>query len=122
MYNRKTINELNALSKQVFGSTSKWKKMIEMGVTEPLLEDTKHLTIDKDGKEQTQMIKTNVLHKDHIPLSRLKHYTVESVREFMLTILDRRKQVEDTINRLEAQKKTDAATKYVQETASGTAI
>ena len=29
---RKTKEELNQLSKEVFGSTSKWRKMMELGV------------------------------------------------------------------------------------------
>lgn len=119
-YPREVVNEMNALSMAVFGTKSKWRKMIDMGVTEAVLEDTKHLTI-VNGKEETKMTKTNVLHKDQIPLSRLRHYTVADVKEFMLTVLDRRKQVQDTIKRLEAEKKADATAKLVAG-ASGTAV
>lgn len=120
-YPRETVNELNALSMAVFGTKSKWRKMIDLGVTEPVVEDIKHLTV-VDGKEEVKMTKTNVLHKDQLPLFRLKHYTVSEVREFMLTVLDRREQVRQAIQKLENEKKAqEAATKTVQG-ASGTAV
>ena len=117
---RKTKEELNQLSKEVFGSTSKWKKMVELGVGEPVQEDTTKLTM-VDGKEVKETVKTPVLHKDAIPLSRLKRYTVNEVREFMLTVKDRQDQVRAAIKRIEEQQKAQAA-KATAEAASGTAV
>ena len=121
MYPRETINELNALSKTVFGSSSKWRKMVEKGVRELVQEDSKRLTI-KDGKEATETVKTTVLYKDHIPLNTLNRYTVESVRKFMLTVLDRRAQMQEAIKRLDEQKKAEDAAKEAARQASGTAV
>lgn len=118
---RKTKEELNQLSKEVFGSTSKWKKMCELGVAEPIMEDTIKLTM-VDGKEVKENVKTPVLYKDSIPTSTLRRYTIPEVREFMLTAKDRQEQVRAAIKRIEEQQKAQAAAKATAEAASGTAV
>lgn len=125
MYSRETVNELNALSKEVFGSTSKWRKMMEKGVAELVEEDTKKLVI-KDGKEVTETVKTPKLYvgksggelHQHI----LKRYTVEEVREFMLMVKDRREQMKQAMKLAEEHRKAEAAAKQVAERASGSSI
>jgi hypothetical protein len=124
MYTRETINELNALSREIFGTTSKWKKMCEQGVVQLLEEDTTLLTI-KDGKEVKETVKTPVYFKGksgeaEIEQSRLHRYTVEEVREFMLMVKDRRAQVRETIRKLEEQKKAQEAARTVVLAATGT--
>ena len=126
MYTRETINELNALSRAVFGTTSKWRKMIDSGVPELVEENTTKLTVE-NGKEQKETVKTAKLYTGpngdaEIHQSTLKHYTVSEVREFMLMVLDRRKQMQDTINRLEAENNAQDAAKRVAEKASGSSI
>lgn len=126
MYDRNVINELNALSKEVFGSTSKWKKMIEKGVPELVEEDIKKMSL-VDGKEVTETVKIPVFYTgrrgdQEIHQHTLKHYTVESVREFMLMAKDRQDQVRQAIKRIEAQQKAQAEAKATAEKASGTAV
>lgn len=126
MYSREVINELNALSKEVFGTTSKWKKMIEKGVPELMQEDTKKLTI-KDGKQETETVKTPVLYtgpsgEAELHQHALKRYTVDEVREFMLMVLDRRQQMKLALAQLEAQQKAEAAAKQVALKASGSSV
>ncbi len=125
MYSREIINELNKLSKEVFGSSSKWRKMIEKGVGELTEEDTKKLEII-DGKEISKIVKTPKMHVGdgggELHQYNLKHYTVESVKEFMLMVLDRRAQMQQAIKRLEEQKKAEEAIRKAAEEASGTAV
>ena len=84
-------------------------------------EDTIRLTM-KDGKEEKEMVKTPVLDKEQLVVNRLKRYTVEGVREFMLTVKDRQEQLRATIKRIEEQQKAQAAAKATAEAASGTAV
>lgn len=119
---RKTKEELNALSKSVFGTTSKWRKMMELGVSEIVQEDTKKLVV-KDGKEEYETIKTPVMHKDQLVVNRLKRYTIDEVREFMLMVKDRQEQFREAMKRVEEEQKAKAAAKQtVAEEASGSAV
>jgi hypothetical protein len=124
-YSRETVNELNALSKEVFGTTSKWKKMIDMGVTEPVMEDTKRLTL-KDGKEEYETVKTQKTHIGpngaELPLFNLHHYDVDSVKEFMLGILVQRIQIRQAIERAKEEKAKETLRQQITEQASGTAV
>jgi hypothetical protein len=121
-YSREVTEELNKLSIAVFGTKSKWKKMIDLGVMEPVLEDTKRLVM-KDGKEETQTIKTQKVDDNGIAISAMHHYTPETVKEFMLTVLYRRQQAEQAIKKLqEEQKAKEDLKNAVAEAASGTAI
>lgn len=118
---RKTKEELNQLSKEVFGSSSKWRKMMDLGVPEVVEENTKKLVM-KDGKEEYETVKTAVLYKEQMPLNTLRRYTVSEVRDFMLTVKDRQDQVRAAIKRIEEQQKAQAAAKATAEKASGTAV
>jgi len=127
MYDRETVNELNALSKEIFGSTSKWKKMVEKGVPELKEESTKKLTV-KDGKQETETVKTPVFHtgKDgncEMHQYYLHRYTIPEVREFMLTAKERKEQVRAMIKKIEEQQRDQAAAKQtVQEQATGSSV
>jgi hypothetical protein len=100
--------ELNALSKEIFGSTSKWRKMMELGVPEVVTEDTTKLKI-VEGKEEKETVKTTVMHVGpnggELPLNRLKRYTVDEVRSFMLEVKEKQEQIRAMIKRIEEQKK-----------------
>lgn len=125
MYSREVINELNALSKEIFGSTSKWKKMIELGVPELIQEDTKKLTV-VDGKQETETVKTPKMHVGlnggELHQHTLRRYTVDEVREFMLTVKDRQEQVRQMIKRIEAQNKAQEEAKRTVDKAAGSSI
>jgi hypothetical protein len=95
--------------------------MIDLGVMEPVMEEVKKLTIE-GGKEVTKMVKAQKVDDNGIAVSTMRHYTPDTVREFMLMVLDRRKQMQDTINRLEAEKKAQSVAKNAAQAASGTAV
>ena len=121
MYDRKTIDEMNALSKQVFGSTSKWRKMVEKGVWEPLEEETKRLTF-KDGKEEYETVKTPVLHKDQLQKHTLHRYTVSEAMNFMVNVLIKREEIRQAIEKAKEQAKAEQESKDAVMQASGTAV
>jgi hypothetical protein len=84
-------------------------------------EDTVKLTV-VDGKEVKETVKTPVLYKDQMHQSVLKRYTIQEVREFMLTVKDRQEQLRATIKRIEEQQRAQAAAKAEAQRASGTAV
>jgi hypothetical protein len=75
--------ELNALSKKVFGVSSKWQKLVNKGVPEPMERERKVMIPDHKGgvKEKTFIDKKSVT----------KHYSVEEVKKFMTDVLEARK-------------------------------
>jgi hypothetical protein len=122
MLSRKVIEELNALSKEVFNSTSKWRKMCEKGVLTPLEEDTVRLAAD--GTKTT--VKTPVMHvgknDGEIPRFYLKRYTPETVREFMVGVLLKRQQFMEAIKKQQADQKAAQATKDAVSEAAGSSV
>lgn len=79
---RKTREELNELSKQVFGSTSRWQKIVDKGVAEPHTREREVMVPTRNGMEK----KVFTDKKDVI-----KHYSVDEVRKLMEDILASRK-------------------------------
>jgi len=86
MVDRKTRLELNALSKDVFGVSSKWQKLVEKGYAELITKEvTETVPPEKEGDEPTtKTSQVPVLTESGGKQSIWKRHTVESVREFML--------------------------------------
>ncbi len=82
--NRTTIDEMNELSKRCFGTTSRWKKILDNGVAEPLPDETKVVPNFATKQLESRTFKS---HK-----SVIKRYTFQEVKELMESIL---KQQED---------------------------
>jgi hypothetical protein len=122
MYPREITEKLNKLSKEVFGSKSKWRRFVENGVSEAVTEDTKRLLI-KDGKEETDYVKTQVLHKDSVPLSTIKRYTVSEIEQYMVQRKAQKEQFIAAIQKMQQDKKIqeEAKSRIITE-ASGTAV
>lgn len=77
--------ELDALSKEVFGTASRWQKMVDKGYKELLTEEvTETIPAEKEGEEPTtKVVKAPVLlngSQQYI----VKRHTLESVKEFLL--------------------------------------
>lgn len=119
MYTRETINELNMLSKEVFGSSSKWKKMVEKGVPELITEDTSRF----NEKGEKEVVKTPKMfvgpNGGELYQSSLNRYTVESVKEFMLGVLVKRKSFEESIKK---QKEENLAKQEALKNATGSSL
>jgi len=75
---RQLREELNLLSKQVFGTTSKWQKLVNDGVKEPYERERKVMVPTPTGlKEKTFVDKKSVV----------RRYGVEEVRKLMLDMV-----------------------------------
>jgi hypothetical protein len=77
--------ELNALSKEVFGVSTRWSKLVNKGYSE-LVTEEKEETIPpaKEGDEPTKKtVRVPILTKFGAKQSVTKYHTVESIRETM---------------------------------------
>ena len=83
---RKEREELNALSKEVFGSSSRWQKLVEKGYAELVTEDKEEAVPPaKEGDAPTtRTIKVPVLTSFGAKQSTTKYHTAESVMALML--------------------------------------
>jgi lipoate-protein ligase A len=76
-----TRQELNALSKQVFGTSSRWYKIVTYGVNEPMERDREVLVPSSSGIQKKVVTDSK---------SVVRHYSVDEVRTLMLDILAKR--------------------------------
>ncbi len=87
---REVRENLNRLSKEVFGSSSKWKKICDQGVAEPFERD-REVTVP-DGRGGVK-VKTFTDKKFVV-----KHYTADEVAKMMLDILISRQKRASVLN------------------------
>lgn len=99
-------DELNALSKEVFGSTSRWQKLINSGYPKLLTEKVTELVpATEEGKEDTtREVDVPVKRANGTYQSVLTRYTVDGIREYML---ERKKQLD--LIRAEIKKRQEEA-------------
>jgi hypothetical protein len=81
---RKTREELNALSKEVFGTSSRWQKIVSNGVSEPFQKD-REVMVPQGGRIVKKTFTDNK--------SVLRRYSVAEVTELMNKILEDRKKI-----------------------------
>jgi len=124
-YPRALIDELNQLSKETFRTKSKWRKLVEIGEVVPVTEDTKRLTIGEDGKENVEIVKTQVMHTGknggEVPTFALKRYTVDEVRAKMLELKEQHAKILEAIRKGQEQKKKQEEAIALAARASGSA-
>jgi hypothetical protein len=73
--------ELNKLSKEAFGTSSKWQKLITVGVAEPYERDREVMVPTSKG-----IVKKTFTDKKSI----VKYYSLEEVKKLMVDILESR--------------------------------
>lgn len=78
---RQEREELNALSKEVFGSSSRWYKMVTNGIVEPYEQKREVMVPTIRGFEK----KTFVDHKGVT-----KHFSVEEIKKLMQDLIQAR--------------------------------
>ncbi len=78
----KERQELNKLSKQVFGASSKWQKMVTKGFGESFEREREVMVPTRTGV-------TKKVFTDRKKV--IKHYSVEEIKKFMLDVLESRK-------------------------------
>jgi len=82
MINRETREKLNALSKQVFGSSSRWQKLMNRGTYEQYTRDREVMVPRANGSVGKKVFTD----KKYVA----KLYTVEEVEKLMTDILNSR--------------------------------
>ncbi|MCX9024592.1 MAG: hypothetical protein OIN85_00685 [Candidatus Methanoperedens sp.] len=133
----KTINqltsaekaELNALSKEVFGASSRWQKMITKGVVETVMEDVTEYVPNPEDEEKegtTRTVKVPVKYSNGAVKSVSKYFTVDSVREYMVA---RKKQLDEikamikkANDEREAEKRKQEALQEAHDKLAGSAV
>lgn len=125
MYTRETIDKMNSLSLEVFGTKSKWRKFMDKGDFIHLTEDTKKLTIDEETKkEKYETVQTPVMHVGknggEVEQMVIKRYTLEEVEQVMLYIQHRNKMIAEMVQKQKAEHeaKQEAAKVVSQATGS----
>jgi hypothetical protein len=75
---------LNTLSKEVYGSSSRWGKIVRNGVVELVTQELSEIVPGVDGAPDTEtVVKVPVKRDDGALQSTVKHYSVEDVRVLM---------------------------------------
>lgn len=128
MYNAEVKKEMDKLSLEVFGTKSRWRKMVEQGVAELIEEDTTRLFI-KDGVENKETVKTPLMHEGanggQMLQFQLKRYTMEEVKEKLIFLKTQRDNFLSALKKQQEDEKTAKElekAKTVVQTASGSSI
>lgn len=89
-----TKQEMNALSKEVFGSSSRWQKLVNKGFAELVTEEVEEtIPADENGENGgVEVVRKPVLRSDGAKQSVMTRHTVESVKELMLKMKSARDQ------------------------------
>jgi hypothetical protein len=124
MISKKERLELNALSKEVFGSSSRWQKLIDKGYSDVVTEEkTETVPPEKEGDEPTtKTVEVPVtIGKNAYRLNK-KYYTVESVKQFMLENKANLDKIKEEIKKQQdVQRESELRTKQLHEEISGSA-
>lgn len=131
MLKREIINEMNELSKEVFGSVSKWRKILEKGETRILTEEeTIYNPEPKEGEQEVTKRTVATLHHGPNGGKLVKHetyrYTVEELKARMLEVKSQRIKLLEAMKKQEeikeAAKEIEDNTKLIISKSSGTAV
>lgn len=113
---RKDREELNALSKEIFGVSSKWQKFAR-GISELVTKTVKEVVPgDKGAPDTERNVTVPVLTLEGAKQYKIKVYSVEEIREMLLKYKVQRDQIIAEMNAAEALKK---AQETVQKQAAG---
>lgn len=124
---RELRNELNALSKEVFGVSSKWQTFLKKGTSQLVTKKSTETIPGKDGAEDTiREIDVPVLTPYGAKQFVQKYHSVDEMRALLLSY---KKQMEDFREQIKKQQEEQAAKqaeekalKEVQELAHGSAL
>ena len=116
---------LKNLSKEVFGASSRWQKLINRGYVDLITEETtEYVPNDKDPDAEgtTRQVNVPVL-KNGMKQSTIKYHTVDSIRQYMI---DRKATIDKIRALMQEQRKAqlakEEAQKKVEGLGSGSAI
>lgn len=124
---RKEREELNGLSKDVFGTSSRWQKLVNQGYVELLSREVQEtIPAEKEGEAAVvRKVSVPVLSQTGAKQYVTKHHTVESVREFLVAqkaqLDSLRQQFKEQQESALAKEKAEAQAKELHRTLSGSA-
>lgn len=117
---RELREEMNALSKEVFGVPSKWQKLLRKGTMNLQTKEITEVVPGEEGKEPTTKKSTVAKLNEHgAKYSVQKYYTVEEIKKIML---DAKAAMQAARDAQEARKKQLELERSVHEQASGTVL
>jgi len=124
---RNERKELDALSKEVFGTSSRWQKLVNRGYVELVTEKVTETVPGENGEpDTTREVDAPKLRKDGAHQSVMKQHTVESIREAMLEGKAKIDEMKAKIAAMQAEQaakqEADARAKALQESAGGSAV
>jgi hypothetical protein len=91
MYPREVIDRLNKLSKEVFGASSRWKKLVEKGYVKQVTEELDDIVPGENGEPDTvKKVQVASRRADGAYLNTLERHTLASVEEYMLDLKKKR--------------------------------
>jgi len=102
-----TRARLNALSKEVFGASSRWQKLVNQGYSELLTREVKEvIPADENGENGSESVaQVPVLTKFGAKQFVVKHHTVESVEAQMLDLKAKREEFYARLAAMQAEQK-----------------
>lgn len=129
MVDYKTRQELNTLSKELFGSSSRWQKLVNKGFAQLVTEEVNEIkpAASEDDKstdeERTVKVKVPTKRADGALQSTTVRHTVESVMELMLKLKVQRDEYLEKVRlakeEQKAKQEAEALAKRVHEEISG---
>lgn len=124
---REQRETLKALSKEIFGASGRWTKLLRDGTKELITRKTKEKVPGENGEPDTEKeVTVPVLTPNGVKQFRQKYYTVESLLELLQGVKVKR---DEFMAMVKAQKEADAEAKkaaelqkQVQEDLGGSAL
>jgi len=99
-YPREVIDRLNKLSKEVFGASSRWRKLIDKGYVKQVTEELDDIVPGENGEPDTvKKVQVAVRRADGAYLSTQERHTVSSVEAYMLDLKKKRDELLATIEK-----------------------
>lgn len=124
---REEREELNKLSKEVFGSASKWQKFLNNGLKELTQRTVVEVVPGENGApDTTKQVKVPVLTPNGVKQYHIKHFTLETMKEWLLELKTKRDEFMAMIKKQQdeekAKKEADELAKKINEDIGGSAI
>ena len=101
------VNKLKELSKEIFGASSRWRKILDDGVTTAV---TRQVVKEKaPGEEGTEDTYTTVhVEENGIKQYYVKRYTLDSLLEYLLDVKSKRDAIMAQLKALQDEQKAKA--------------
>jgi predicted translin family RNA/ssDNA-binding protein len=116
MVNRQTREELNALSQEVFGASSRWQKLLNNGYAQLVTEEIDEVVPGENGEpDTTKKVEVPVKRADGALQYTTEYHTVDSVREYMLDLKKKQEEMRALIAKMQEEKRQKENQKKLEE-------